>query len=199
MKTPTEPNRTVSLSGLCTGAPTFLQHLPAPARGRSSHHLEAFLPTPKPHQAPRIPRSPSHSQHHPHRLAPNSSTAPRHHPLTQDHPADRAESTISGHHPLTQQASTAPHHHPAAFLATHSTAPPSLPPSHQCKSDMDPELPSGYYYGKIKFPPKYPYKSPGISMTTPNGRFMTQKKICLSMSDFHLESWNPMWSVSRSN
>jgi len=54
----------------------------------------------------------------------------------------------------------------------------------------------GYFYGKIKFPPDYPYKPPGISMTTPNGRFMTQKKICLSMSDFHPESWNPMWSVS---
>ncbi|XP_062156446.1 ubiquitin-conjugating enzyme E2 34 [Alnus glutinosa] len=54
----------------------------------------------------------------------------------------------------------------------------------------------GYYYGKIKFPSDYPYKPPGISMTTPNGRFMTQKKICLSMSDFHPESWNPMWSVS---
>ncbi|KAG5523628.1 hypothetical protein RHGRI_035430 [Rhododendron griersonianum] len=55
----------------------------------------------------------------------------------------------------------------------------------------------GYYYGKIKFPPEYPFKPPGISMVTPNGRFMTQKKICLSMSDFHPESWNPMWSVSR--
>ncbi|KAI3521296.1 hypothetical protein L1887_10758 [Cichorium endivia] len=54
----------------------------------------------------------------------------------------------------------------------------------------------GYYYGKIKFPADYPFKPPGISMTTPNGRFMTQKKICLSMSDFHPESWNPMWSVS---
>lgn len=54
----------------------------------------------------------------------------------------------------------------------------------------------GYYYGKIKFPPEYPFKPPGISMTTPNGRFMTQKKICLSMSDFHPESWNPMWSAS---
>ncbi|KAG5523630.1 hypothetical protein RHGRI_035430 [Rhododendron griersonianum] len=42
----------------------------------------------------------------------------------------------------------------------------------------------GYYYGKIKFPPEYPFKPPGISMVTPNGRFMTQKKICLSMSDF---------------
>jgi len=54
----------------------------------------------------------------------------------------------------------------------------------------------GYYHGKIKFPPEYPFKPPGITMTTPNGRFMTQKKICLSMSDFHPESWNPMWSVS---
>ncbi|KAK2969996.1 hypothetical protein RJ640_008336 [Escallonia rubra] len=54
----------------------------------------------------------------------------------------------------------------------------------------------GYYYGKIKFPAEYPFKPPGITMTTPNGRFMTQKKICLSMSDFHPESWNPMWSVS---
>ncbi|KAL6996182.1 Ubiquitin-conjugating enzyme E2 34 [Sarracenia purpurea var. burkii] len=54
----------------------------------------------------------------------------------------------------------------------------------------------GYYHGKIKFPSDYPFKPPGISMVTPNGRFMTQKKICLSMSDFHPESWNPMWSVS---
>ncbi|GAB2222175.1 hypothetical protein Drorol1_Dr00013378 [Drosera rotundifolia] len=54
----------------------------------------------------------------------------------------------------------------------------------------------GYYYGKIKFPPEYPFKPPGITMTTPSGRFITQKKICLSMSDFHPESWNPMWSVS---
>ncbi|XP_019196697.1 PREDICTED: ubiquitin-conjugating enzyme E2 34-like [Ipomoea nil] len=54
----------------------------------------------------------------------------------------------------------------------------------------------GFYYGKIKFPPEYPYKPPAIRMTTPNGRFMTETKICLSMSDFHPENWNPMWSVS---
>ncbi|OAY79819.1 ubiquitin-conjugating enzyme E2 34-like [Ananas comosus] len=54
----------------------------------------------------------------------------------------------------------------------------------------------GYYYGKLKFPPDYPFKPPSISMITPNGRFAPHKKICLSMSDFHPESWNPMWSVS---
>eukprot|EP00250_Pteridium_aquilinum_P028198 c36749_g1_i1 orf=408-1154(-) len=54
----------------------------------------------------------------------------------------------------------------------------------------------GVYHGKVKFPAEYPFKPPGISMITPNGRFATQKRICMSMSDFHPESWNPMWSVS---
>ncbi|KAI5078885.1 hypothetical protein GOP47_0006556 [Adiantum capillus-veneris] len=54
----------------------------------------------------------------------------------------------------------------------------------------------GVYHGKLKFPADYPYKPPGISMLTPNGRFATQKRLCMSMSDFHPETWNPMWSVS---
>ncbi|AQK82836.1 Ubiquitin-conjugating enzyme E2 34 [Zea mays] len=41
----------------------------------------------------------------------------------------------------------------------------------------------GYYYGKLKFPPDYPFKPPSISMTTPSGRFAPHKRICLSMSD----------------
>lgn len=28
----------------------------------------------------------------------------------------------------------------------------------------------------------------------PNGRFETNKKICLSMSDYHPETWQPSWS-----
>ena len=31
---------------------------------------------------------------------------------------------------------------------------------------------------------------------TPNGRFKPNRRLCLSMSDFHPESWNPMWSIS---
>mmetsp|Transcript_27324 Transcript_27324/g.52012 ORF Transcript_27324/g.52012 Transcript_27324/m.52012 type:complete len:237 (-) Transcript_27324:478-1188(-) len=54
----------------------------------------------------------------------------------------------------------------------------------------------GYYHGKIVFPEQYPFKPPAISMITPNGRFTTNTRLCLSMSDFHPESWNPMWSVS---
>lgn len=54
----------------------------------------------------------------------------------------------------------------------------------------------GEYHGALNFPPQYPFKPPGIRVFTPNGRFVPNQKICLSMSDFHPESWNPAWSVS---
>ena len=37
---------------------------------------------------------------------------------------------------------------------------------------------------------------PAIYMMTPSGRFDTTKKLCLSLSDFHPESWSPAWNVS---
>lgn len=54
----------------------------------------------------------------------------------------------------------------------------------------------GVYHGKLVFPPQYPFKPPSILMSTPNGRFKVDTRLCLSMSDFHPESWNPLWSVS---
>ncbi|KAL3934086.1 MAG: hypothetical protein SGBAC_010113 [Bacillariaceae sp.] len=54
----------------------------------------------------------------------------------------------------------------------------------------------GVYIGKLVFPPQYPMKPPSIYMLTPSGRFEINTKLCMSMSDFHPESWNPMWSVS---
>ncbi|TMW64740.1 hypothetical protein Poli38472_011620 [Pythium oligandrum] len=53
----------------------------------------------------------------------------------------------------------------------------------------------GYYHGKLRFPPEYPMKPPSVLMLTPNGRFEVNRRICLSMSDFHPETWNPLWSV----
>jgi hypothetical protein len=35
-----------------------------------------------------------------------------------------------------------------------------------------------------------------ITMVTPSGRFQPNTRLCLSMTDYHPESWNPMWSVS---
>ncbi|OQR99515.1 ubiquitin-conjugating enzyme E2 [Thraustotheca clavata] len=53
----------------------------------------------------------------------------------------------------------------------------------------------GFYHGKLVFPQEYPMKPPAVYMITPNGRFKPNTKLCLSMSDFHPETWNPMWSV----
>jgi len=53
----------------------------------------------------------------------------------------------------------------------------------------------GVYHGRIVLPPEYPFKPPNISLLTPNGRFETGKKICLSISAHHPESWQPAWGV----
>ena len=49
--------------------------------------------------------------------------------------------------------------------------------------------------GKLIFPNDYPWKPPSIMMTTETGRFQTNARICLSISDYHPESWNPVWPV----
>ena len=53
----------------------------------------------------------------------------------------------------------------------------------------------GLYLGRLQFTESYPYKPPAVYMCTPQGRFKCDVKLCLSMSDFHPESWNPLWSV----
>jgi ubiquitin-conjugating enzyme E2 J2 len=54
----------------------------------------------------------------------------------------------------------------------------------------------GYYHGKLVFPAEYPFKPPSIYMLTPNGRFQVNTRLCLSISDFHPDTWNPAWSVA---
>ena len=53
----------------------------------------------------------------------------------------------------------------------------------------------GWYHGRLRFPKEYPFKPPEITMLTPSGRFEPRAPLCLSMSNFHPETWNPMWSV----
>ncbi|MCL4134237.1 UNVERIFIED_CONTAM: hypothetical protein GTU68_044799, partial [Idotea baltica] len=54
----------------------------------------------------------------------------------------------------------------------------------------------GYYHGRLVFPVDYPFRPPSIYMNTPSGRFKTNTRLCLSISDFHPDTWNPAWSVS---
>ncbi|RWS05793.1 ubiquitin-conjugating enzyme E2 J2-like protein [Dinothrombium tinctorium] len=55
---------------------------------------------------------------------------------------------------------------------------------------------NGIYHGKLQFPPDFPFKPPSIYMLTPNGRFKCNVRLCLSISDYHPDTWNPAWSVS---
>lgn len=54
---------------------------------------------------------------------------------------------------------------------------------------------TGLYHGRIKFPNNYPFAPPDIIFTTPSGRFDVGKKICLTVTGFHPESWQPAWST----
>lgn len=54
----------------------------------------------------------------------------------------------------------------------------------------------GWYWGRLRFPKNYPFSPPSILMMTPSGRFETNTRLCLSMSDYHPESWQPGWSLA---
>jgi ubiquitin-conjugating enzyme E2 J2 len=66
---------------------------------------------------------------------------------------------------------------------------------------LEGEYKGGYYIGKIQCKDNYPAVAPNITIYTDQGKFRTfamQKDgICLSISDFHPESWNPAWKVTQ--
>ena len=63
------------------------------------------------------------------------------------------------------------------------------------KGPPDCEYTEGYYIGKIMYAPTYPDDPPDFMMLTPNGRFLTNEKICLSNSTYHSDEWSPEWTI----
>ncbi|CAA0834258.1 Ubiquitin-conjugating enzyme E2 32 [Striga hermonthica] len=63
------------------------------------------------------------------------------------------------------------------------------------RGPRDSEFEGGIYHGRIQLPADYPFNPPSFMLLTPNGRFETQTKICLSISNHHPEHWQPSWSV----
>lgn len=53
----------------------------------------------------------------------------------------------------------------------------------------------GVYHGRIVLPAEYPLKPPEIILLTPNGRFEVGKRICLSVTAHHQETWRPSWGI----
>lgn len=68
--------------------------------------------------------------------------------------------------------------------------------SYLLEGPADTPYEGGWYWGRLKFPKEYPFAPPSILMVTPNGRFETNTRLCLSMSDYHPESWQPAWSLA---
>lgn len=58
------------------------------------------------------------------------------------------------------------------------------------------EFQGGLYHGKIELPPTYPLNPPNFIFLTPNGRFEVNTKICLTITRFHPESWQAVWTSS---
>ncbi|TID18575.1 Mitochondrial import receptor subunit [Venturia nashicola] len=54
---------------------------------------------------------------------------------------------------------------------------------------------NGLYHGRITLPTTYPLRPPSFRFLTPSGRFEINREICLSISGFHEESWQPAWGI----
>jgi len=52
----------------------------------------------------------------------------------------------------------------------------------------------GHYWGTLLFPDSYPLRPPAVRIMTPSGRFAPGERLCFSFSDFHPESWTPVWN-----
>jgi len=52
----------------------------------------------------------------------------------------------------------------------------------------------GYYMGKLEFPDNFPWSPPAVRMITPNGKMIPNASQCLTISEHHPESWDPIWT-----
>lgn len=63
------------------------------------------------------------------------------------------------------------------------------------KGPPETDYAEGLYHGIILLPPEYPFRPPWVIFKTPNGRFELNRKICLSITAYHPEEWNPSWGI----
>eukprot|EP01112_Ceratiomyxa_fruticulosa_P011798 TRINITY_DN3234_c0_g1_i2.p1 TRINITY_DN3234_c0_g1~~TRINITY_DN3234_c0_g1_i2.p1 ORF type:complete len:315 (+),score=68.89 TRINITY_DN3234_c0_g1_i2:240-1184(+) len=63
------------------------------------------------------------------------------------------------------------------------------------RGPKDTEFEGGLYHGRLILPVDYPFKPPHIVLLNPSGRFEVGTKICLSLTAFHPEQWQPSWSI----
>ena len=84
---------------------------------------------------------------------------------------------------------------PAAFFAASPLESDLFEWHFTVRGPPDTPYEGGLYHGRILLPPEYPFKAPEILILTPNGRFETGTKICLSITSYHQETWRPSWGI----
>ncbi|KAG5354723.1 Ubiquitin-conjugating enzyme E2 6 [Yarrowia sp. B02] len=84
---------------------------------------------------------------------------------------------------------------PVPYILTRPTEANILEWYYVIQGPPDTDYEGGQYLGKVVFPSGYPYAPPNIRMLTPSGRFLPDTRLCLSISDYHPESWNPSWGM----
>ena len=62
-------------------------------------------------------------------------------------------------------------------------------------TDLNSDYYGGRYIGRIEVPHNYPNEPGNFFMLTPSGRFDIGKKICLTNSSYHKETWSPVWTL----
>lgn len=60
----------------------------------------------------------------------------------------------------------------------------------------DTEYENGIYLGKVRLPPKYPFKAPDFQFLTPSGRFEINTRLCTSFTGYHQELYSPSWNIA---
>ena len=63
------------------------------------------------------------------------------------------------------------------------------------KGAPDSPFEGGIYHGELIFPGSYPMEPPDIVFLTPNGRWKTGVKVCLTTTSYHREEWAAAWDV----
>ncbi|CAM9024587.1 unnamed protein product [Wickerhamomyces anomalus] len=85
---------------------------------------------------------------------------------------------------------------PPPFITAHPSERNILEWHYLISGPPDTPYAGGQYHGTLMFTSEYPFKPPAIKMITPSGRFQPNTRLCLSMSDYHPDLWNPAWSVA---
>lgn len=64
------------------------------------------------------------------------------------------------------------------------------------RGPLDTPYARGLYHGRLQLPTDWPFKPPDLFFMTPSGRFELDTKICLSITSYHPETYQPV-SISQ--